>query len=215
MFFVEKISKNIVSSIYDISELDNDEKEVIEYGVLLSILKIIGILMITLFGILFGVFVQALVFYFTTCTLRKYSGGIHSESPSRCAVISTFVSVFIPLCINKIYKLVPFSVIIFSVTISLICCYFIILKLAPVDSLAKPIVNIKMREQLKIKSLITITALSILLISLIVVYDNSRYIMLLKLSYSICTALMWQCFTLTSIGHIIMRKVDNILKYII
>jgi accessory gene regulator B len=215
MFFIERLSKDIVSTIYNTSDIDKDEMDIIEYGVLILILKLIGILMIIIFGAIFGVLIQSLVFYFTTCILRKYSGGIHSESPNRCIIIGTFVSVFVSLCINKFYTLLQFDLVIFLEILILIFCYYIILKYAPIDSIAKPITDMKKRKQLKKKSILVIVSISILLFVLIEFYLSYRYKILLKLSYCICFALLWQCFTLTIIGHTIMRKVDNILKYII
>lgn len=216
MFFVEKLSKNIIYAIYNTTEMDNNEKEILEYGALILILKIIGVLMIVIFGVIFNVLIEALIFYFTTCILRKYSGGVHSESPNRCAIISTFVSVFIPLCINRTYNLLSINLInLFIMTIFLVFSYFIILKLTPVDSLAKPIIDIQIREKLKKQSVLTMVIMSCIIFLLIILYINYKNAIFFQLSLCMYFALLWQCFTLTQLGHIIMGKVDNILKYII
>jgi accessory gene regulator B len=215
MFFIEKLSKNIVSNIYNTSEMDKDEREIIEYGALILILKLIGVLMVVIFSLIFGVLLEALVFYFTTCTLRKYSGGVHSDSPTRCIIIGTFISIIWPMFINEVYIYLQLNLIIVFTLMSLIFCYYTIFKLSPVDSPAKPILSIEFRKQLKGKSILIMLIMSIMLIMLIILYINYKYLILLKLSQCICLALLWQCFTLTTAGHIIMGKVDSILKYII
>ena len=215
MFFIEKLSRSIVSNIYDISEMSRDEREIIEYGALLTILKVTGILMIVIFGLIFNVLIEALVFYFSTCILRKYSGGVHSDSPTRCIIIGTFISIIFPIFINRTYIYLQLGLVIFVTIVILIFCYYVIFKLAPVDSPAKPISSTEFRKQLKNKSIVTMLIMSIMLFLLIILFLNYKYTNLLKLSQCICFALLWQCFTLTNVGHIIMGKVDNILKYII
>jgi accessory gene regulator B len=215
MFFIERLCKSIICNIYNISDMDNNEKEIIEYGALILMLKLIGVLMVVIFSLIFGVLLEALVFYFTTCTLRKYSGGVHSNSSIRCITIGTFVSIICPMFINEVYIYSQLNLIILFTLMSLIFCYYTIFKLSPVDSPAKPILSMEFRKQLKGKSVLTMLIMSIILIMLITLYINYKHLILLKLSQCICLALLWQCFTLTTAGHIIMEKVDNILKYII
>lgn len=214
MFLVEKISKNIVSLIYNNSNLDRNEIEIIEYGALITILQIIGISIVLLLSFIFGIPLQALTFYFVTCTLRKYSGGIHSDSPNRCIIIGTFISIFIPLFIDKICIQIPFNFIVILQVILFIFSYYIILKLAPVDSINKPINDQELRKYLKNKSILIIVISTILIVILISLYVNYKYIFLLKISQCITFACVWQCYTLTQHGHKTISKVDNVLKYI-
>lgn len=214
MFFIEKLSKSIVSCIYKNTILDKDELEIIEYGALITILQMIGLSLVIILGFIFGIPYQVLTFYFTACMLRKYSGGIHSDSPNRCIIIGTFISIFIPLIIDKFYVNMIFNFIIFLQIISLIFCYFIILKLAPVDSIEKPITSENLKKHLKNKSILAMIISTILIIILIILYIHYKYIFLLKVSQCIIFACVWQCYTLTQFGHKVMRKVDNILKYI-
>ncbi|WP_242834231.1 accessory gene regulator B family protein [Clostridium pasteurianum] len=113
MIFIERLTKNISSIIYDNSNIKNDEKEIIEYGIVILSLKIFGILFIIIFGSLFKVLLQSIVFYFATSELRKFSGGVHSNSPSRCIFIGTFISIIISLFISKIYISLPIYIILF------------------------------------------------------------------------------------------------------
>lgn len=214
MFFIERISKRIVSSIYKDSILSKDELEIIEYGALITILEMIGTLLVIILGLVFAIPLQAFVFYIITCMLRKYSGGIHSDSPNRCIIIGTFIAVIIPLFIDEVYVNISFQLIVFLQIIIVVFCYFIILKLAPVDSVAKPITNEVLRKQLKNKSILTMTISVVLIIILIILYTNYKNIFMLKISQCITFACAWQCYTLTKFGHKVMRKVDNILKCI-
>jgi len=215
MLLVEKLSKNIVSNIYKNSEMDEDELEIIEYGALIFILKLINITSVIVFGIIFGVLLESLAITFTIITLRKYSGGVHSDSPNRCIIIGTFISTFFSVIINKICNYIPFDFVIGLAVIILVFSYYIILKLAPVDSPAKPIVNMEMRKKLKSMSILVMIFISILLLLLSILYIKFTYIILLRILECICFGVFWQCSSLTVPGHAIMGKIDNILKYII
>ncbi|WP_242834230.1 accessory gene regulator B family protein [Clostridium pasteurianum] len=87
--------------------------------------------------------------------------------------------------------------------------------MSPVDSPAKPISSIKLRKQLKKKSMLILFFMSLISYILIIVYIAVKYSILLQLSQCIFIGVLWQCFTLTNNGHVIMGKVDDILKYII
>lgn len=215
MIFIERLTKNISSIIYNNSNITNDEKEIIEYGIVILSLKILGILSIIIFGSLFKVLLQSIVFYFTTSELRKFSGGVHSSSPNRCIFIGTFISIITSLCINKIYTVLPIYIIFLLDIFILIFCYYIVLKLSPVDSPAKPISSMKLRKELKKKSMLILFFMSLISFILMILYIVAKYNILLQLSQCIFIGVLWQCFTLTNNGHVIMGKVDDILKYII
>lgn len=215
MIFIERLTKNISSIICNNSNVKSDEKEIIEYGIVILSLKILGILSIIIFGILFKVLLQSIVFYFTVSELRKFSGGVHSNSPNRCIFIGTFISIIVSLFISKIYTLLPIYIMFLLDIFILIFCYYIILKLSPVDSSAKLISSMKLRKELKKKSMLILFFMSLLSLILILIYVATKYNILLQLSQCIFIGVLWQCFTLTNNGHVIMRKVDDILKYII
>lgn len=208
MLKVEDICKKISSNISKELNLEDDKKAVINYGMVAFAQICICIILVMIFGAIFNVFFEALIISFTISILRKSSGGVHASSPSKCAIIGTVSSVgmgtiskYIPVDLNF---LIVFGSIIF------IWAYYFIYSLAPVDSIAKPIKNLEKRKRLKKKSML------ILSIYLIIVIINFIYSYFMKnstiLVYALCIymGILWQVFSLTLRGHLLLGKLDKL-----
>jgi accessory gene regulator B len=202
----EKISSNITQEL----NLDDDKKSIINYGIFAFVQIGICIGLVIIFGLIFNVVIEALIVSFTISILRKSSGGVHATSPGRCAIIGTITSIglgFISKYINA-----SLGLIIFVGSIVFIWSYYIVYKLAPVDSIAKPIKNIKKRTRLKKSSIMILSVyLFIVIINILYFYFMKNSIVLM---YSLCIymGLLWQIFSLTKYGHLVMGKLDKLFK---
>lgn len=216
MFLIESLSNKIGYKIAKNLELDKDSEEIIAYGAF-SLLQISwSILLIVLFGIVFNVLMEVFVIFFTISMLRKYSGGVHASSPGRCTIVGITVCVGFGLIIHNLYWTFNFYWVLFFSSISLIFSYYIVYKLAPVDSIAKPIIKMETKRCLRTKSItILITLFIIVFIMLIFYFRYNNYIFLPKSVLCICVGTVWQSFTLTNQGHKILTRIDDILKNII
>lgn len=208
MFKIENTCEKISDYIARELSFDDDKKSVINYGIFASIQMIICIVLVILFGFIFNVTIEALIVSFTTSILRKSSGGVHANSPERCAIIGTVASVGMALVSQ--YMHFSLSVIIVLGSIVFVWSFYIIHKLAPVDSIAKPIKSIKKRKKLKKSSIITLT-----IYFSIVVINMMCYLIINKfslLTYSLCIymGLLWQVFSLTKSGHLILGMLDKL-----
>lgn len=204
MFKIENICEKFSDYIAQELKFDDDKKSVINYGIFAFIQMGICIALVIIFGFIFNVTIEALIVSFTISILRKSSGGVHAKSPERCAVIGTVASVGMAL-ISK-YINVSFSFVILLGSIIFIWSYYIVYKLAPIDSIAKPIKNIEKIKRLKKRSIM------ILNVYLIIVVINMLCYLIMKnftlLTYSLCIymGLLWQVFSLTKCGHLIIGK---------
>jgi len=204
MFKIQNICEKISSNIAQELSLDDDKKSVINYGIFAFIQMMICIVLVIIFGTVFNVVIEALIISFTISILRKSSGGVHASCPGRCAIIGTIASVGMGLISKHIN--VSFSLVILIGSIIFIWSYYIVYKLAPVDSIAKPIKNIEKRNRLKKSSIVILSAY------LIIVVINNLYFYFMKnstvLVYSLCIymGLLWQVFSLTKYGYLVMGK---------
>lgn len=204
MFKIENICEKTSSYIAQELNFDDDKKSVINYGIFAFIQMGICIALVIIFGFIFNVTIEALIVSFTISILRKSSGGVHAQSPERCAIIGTVSSVSMALISKYINVSVSFIMLIGSIIF--IWSYYTVYKLAPVDSIAKPIKNIEKRRRFKKISI------KILTIYLIIIIINILGYLFLKssslLTYSLCIymGLLWQIFSLTKSGHLILGK---------
>ncbi|NFH78666.1 accessory regulator AgrB [Clostridium botulinum] len=207
MLKIEYICEKISNYIAEELNFDDDKKSVINYGIFAFIQMGICIVLVAIFGVLFNVTIEALIVSFTISILRKSSGGVHASSPERCAIIGTVASVGMALIAKSINT--NFSFVILFGIIVFVWSYYILYKLAPVDSIAKPIKNIEKRKRLRKSSIITLSVYLIIVIINILSYLAINNFVLLTYSLCIYMGLLWQIFSLTKSGHFILGKLNN------
>ncbi|WP_297421316.1 accessory gene regulator ArgB-like protein [Clostridium sp.] len=199
MFSVEKICEKISKNIAKELNFDDDKRDIVNYGIFAFIQTGICIAMVIIFGLIFNVTIEALIISFIISILRKSSGGVHASSPGRCAIIGTIICVGLAMISKKIY--IDFFLNIFWGSIVFVWSYYIVYKLAPVDSIAKPIKTIEKKTRLKKNSIKILTVYLIIVIINSISYFYIRNIIFLTFSMCIYMGSLWQVFTLTRAGH--------------
>ncbi|WP_432661785.1 accessory gene regulator B family protein [Wukongibacter baidiensis] len=208
---IESLSNNIALKIAKILELDEDRQEIIAYGAFSLIQTIWSIGLVMAFGLLFKVFWEAVIISFAGALLRKYSGGAHATSPSRCAVIGVIISVGPALILDKISIYTsPIYIIIYAL-LTLAFTYYIIYRYSPVDTPNKPITKDETKKRLRKSAFKMIHFYFIVITILFICYSKEKSYIYLKFIVSICTGMLWQDMTLISLGHYIVSKLDAIL----
>lgn len=204
MFRIEDICETISSYIAKELILDDDKKSVISYGLFAAIQMGICIGLVIIFGVIFNVAIEALIISLSISILRKSSGGVHANSPGRCAVIGTIVSVGMALICKYITVSIGFVALIGNIIF--LWAFYIIYKLAPVDSIAKPIKSIDKRRRLKKSSVRVLSCYLFIVITNLLCYLCFKNLNLLTYSLCIYMGLLWQIFSLTKSGHLILGK---------
>ncbi|GAA0727754.1 accessory gene regulator B family protein [Clostridium malenominatum] len=215
MFNIDSISNNIATKIASELNFDKDKREVIAYGAFALLQMIYSIALVAIFGYIFQVGVEALIISFVGSILRKYSGGAHAGSPGRCALIGTVICIVQALVFKFIISPnISLNMVLLLGLLVFIWSYYIIYKLAPVDSAAKPIKKKEKRTRLKKGSIIILSVYLIIILFILMIYRKIGERSLLIYILSIYGGTAWQIFTLTEKGHLILYKIDAFLKYI-
>ncbi|MFT8342219.1 MAG: accessory gene regulator B family protein [Clostridium beijerinckii] len=215
MSLAEKIATKIGNNAKLFLNINEEQEQIIVYGAINLFQMLFAILWVIIAGLLFGVFYEALIFSISASILRKYSGGVHASSPSRCVIIGAFSAALAGILINNIfYSINSITVAVISVTI-IIFAFITVFRNAPVDSIKKPIKNIETRKQFKRKSIFVIFIFSFIIIILFMLNEKFSELYYIKLIESIGVGVLWQTITLTKNGINFLNKVDSALKYII
>lgn len=213
---MEKLTNNISNEISKELNLDDDNREIVTYGLFSLVQIVISILLVIIFGWLFNVMIEALIVCFTGSTLRKYSGGAHASKPSTCTVIGTIVCIGQALIFKFLAKnIINLDLVLFLGLITFAWSYYIIYKLAPVDNPAKPIRTKEKKARMKKRSVFVLSIYIIIVLTNFAIYfffKDNKYLI-----YSMCIfgGVAWQIFTLTSAGHNTIHKTDTFLSQII
>lgn len=204
---LEVISKNISNKLKRELNLDEDTRSIIEYGIFAFFHMLISILLVAVTGAIFNVMIEALIISFSGAILRKFSGGAHASTPTNCAIVGVLISV-IPAYIVKNISLNSNYIIFIGILIYFIS-FILIYKLAPVDSPNKPIKKEEKIKRLKRGSIIILSIYMIFVIINISIYYVNNNNLSLVYSTGIYIGTLWQVFTLTKYGHIIVDKIDS------
>ena len=151
MNFSENISNKLMEVIVSELNYNEDKKEIITYAIETTLLTVIGLFSIIFLGYLFNALRPTIIAAFFGSSLRRVSGGAHFETPLKCLVIGSLAYSFLGVLANQlvIRGFNNKSYLLGAMIISL----FLVFKLAPVDSKAKPIYSGKLKLKLKILSI--------------------------------------------------------------
>lgn len=215
---MEKLANKISAKVAYELGLDNDRKEIIAYGTFALLQTIISIGLVIIFGLFFHVLTEAIVLSFSTSLLRKYSGGAHASSSSTCTIAGTIICIAQALLIA--YVLAPNMNFMWVFTLNLLIfmwAFIMVFRLAPVDSPAKPIRKKEKRDRMKKMSLLMLVIYFSITIIIYALYF--RFGVKRLLVYTICLygGVLWQIFTLTKPGHLVLGAIDYLfsLKHIL
>lgn len=213
---MEIIANKIADKVASELELDIDKREVIAYGAF-SLLQILtSIILVIFLGLGFHVAIESLIITFVVAILRKYSGGVHASNPNTCTLIGVVAclvqAVVIVYCLKPTVRL---NLVIILGVLIFIWSYYLIFKVVPIDSIRKPIKSEFKKKKMKNKSAIVLSSYLIIEMFLIYIYLNTRWERAVVYSLCIYAGVLWQGFTLTSIGSVFVAKIDIFLNYIL
>lgn len=78
-------------------EGQKDNFDLYEYAVYIILASALHIATIIVLGLFFNLLVESLVFYFSFIAIRKFAGGYHAKTPSRCYLFPVISSIILLL----------------------------------------------------------------------------------------------------------------------
>lgn len=181
---ISKLSAKIVCRIIDTSIINNTERELYSYGFFILLSQILYFILTVIFGVLFNIVLESIIFYVVFQFIRTNAGGIHASSELRCEVATT-LSLFsclgiVKLCdLYNIKTVIIFLTIVAAVLISLLC---------PLDTPEKPL-NPKEKKYFRKKSWI-------ILLIILTIICLSLYLKISALIYPCCMSLILESILL-------------------
>lgn len=213
MTIIESISYNISNKIGKRANKSNDEIEIMNYGLFIWIHTILAYIVTILIGIIIGKAIEALLISIVASSLKKFSGGVHATSPNRCLVISiitTLIFTYIYVFFNKYCSY--YYIYIISLA-SIVPCYYIFYKKAPVGTKNKPLKKEETRTKLRTKLFKRLNIyIGIIILILILNFTRVLNYNLAMFVYCIELGIILQTIAITKLGETIILKLDCFLK---
>lgn len=211
---IETLAHKIAEKIALQLDYDDDKKAVVAYG-LIAILQMVTIfIIITIIGILFDFWYECMIIFIGVGIIRKSTGGAHSKTLNGCIIIS-ILSVTMLSALSRYLLCLPINIYVnLGISIFVFVISFIIFYLrVPIDSPNKPIVKPEKIRRLRKQSffiLILFFLLTITFIELATFYKRFY-----SIAFSVRLTMLWQLFTLTEIGTLLLGKIDSKISRVI
>ena len=132
---ISKLSKKIVKCFVKQSNISDDEQELYQYGFFILFSQILYFIIALIIGILCEVILESIIFYIAFQFIRRYAGGYHASTETRCEVLST-LSILACIVAIKLSKTYDFQTVLLLITILSAVCIFVF---CPLDTPEKPL----------------------------------------------------------------------------
>lgn len=168
---IKLISRKVACSLCK-NEESNEMRELYEYAIYVFLSGLFHLISVIVLGLCFGMVLESLVFYCSFILIRKFAGGYHAKTPTRCYVFSVATSVAVLCLIKIVYFFFCTGLSICLLLIELICTVFIVLAV-PLQSDNKPLNS----QEMKIyKSAARIAVITLFVVSIILAFWGIKFI---------------------------------------
>lgn len=159
---ITAIAEKLTNKLLSNGCLAAAEKEEIAYGFFTFFSRCFFLLICIFFGFLFRCFFESVAYYFTFLFVKKYAGGYHASTETKCILLSSISILISIIIIFFVYKNITFypSVIVRAIIASAIICFF-----APVENKEKPLTEDE-KKKYKLNTLIRLCLLFVIIVTL-------------------------------------------------
>lgn len=184
------------------------EKEVIlTYAIEVLVINLVNVLLTLTLGMFLGVLTGTVACLTAVALLRHTAGGAHSSSPWRCAMITVSIFPAMALTASFISRYGQRYIDILAAVVVLAGMVTMV-RLAPVDSPAAPIVSPARRKRLKVMSVFVVALIAVA----IIVLRQVTWVHALEIQVCLILSILWESFILSFPGHRTISFLDGILQ---
>lgn len=169
-----RFSNMLTNLFIESSVIQEEHKDLYQYGVEQICNIILNILTTVILGALYGMIPEILIFMFAYIPLRIYAGGFHAKTPFRCYLFSVAITI-IALTVMKFIE-IPYFICIIAAAVS----SAVILRVAPIEDKNKPLDSTE-RNVFR-KRTIFIWLAEIILLSLFLILKLDLFVVPISLS---------------------------------
>ena len=158
---INNLSTRITEKLLSKGSITEDERELYIYGLFILISQLMFFVLAGIFGLLFRCFIESIVFYVAFQFIRRYAGGYHAATETRCEILST-LSIVTSISTIKLSKTYDFKTILLFITLISMVLIFC---LCPLDTPEKSLSEKEFKYFRKISWIILIVISSIIIVS--------------------------------------------------
>ena len=157
---INNLSTRITNKLLAKGNIAEDERELYIYGLFMLLSHLMYLVLTIVFGLIFKCFLESVIFYIAFQFIRRYAGGYHAETETRCEISST-LSILCCIVLIKLSKMYDIRIALLSISLVFATLIFI---LCPLDTPEKPLNDKEYKYFRKISWII----LSLIIVAIIV-----------------------------------------------
>lgn len=211
---IESISLSLSNKLGEKLDKTKEEINVLNYGMFIIIHTTVGIFMSLLVGILTGLPLEMMTVTITVAWFKKYSGGGHASTPTRCTVIGVLFALILSLLSYRLIGVLDKEYLIIFTIITMVVCYYIIYTKCPVASKYKQFKNDNSRNKIRKRAFRLAHFYTILLTILLIININLGFNELYRIIVPILLGILLQMLIITNKGSKLIKILDKLLENI-
>lgn len=157
---ISKFAEKLVDCLYCQHDISDDEQELYKYGFFVLLSQILYLIIAIILGSIFKSVFESVIFYIAFQFIRRYAGGFHAKTETRCEILST-LSILCCIVLIKLSKMYDIRIALLSISLVFATLIFI---LCPLDTPEKPLNDKEYKYFRKISWII----LSLIIVAIIV-----------------------------------------------
>lgn len=147
---LNELGKRLTNTLINNNQIDESERCLYEYGFFIFLSNATYVIITLMFGSIFSILIESIVFYIAFSLIRRYAGGFHASSEMKCTLITT-ISIFLCLLCTKLCETNNIQIPILVLTSIATVLIFV---LCPLDTPEKPLTKEEYKYFRKISWLI-------------------------------------------------------------
>ena len=164
---INNLSALLTDKLLAKGSITEDERELYIYGFFMLLSHIMYFVLACIFGILFKCFIESIIFYIAFQFIRRYAGGYHAATETRCEILST-LTIIASIGIIKLSKIYDFKTTLLIITLISVVIIFI---LCPLDTPEKPLTEKEFKYFRKISWIILLVISIAIIVSYFFKFD--------------------------------------------
>lgn len=158
---ISKLSTYLTEKLLSNGTISNEDKDLYIYGLFMLISHLMFFIIACLFGLILGCVFESIIFYIAFQFIRRYAGGYHASTETRCEIFST-LSILACIVVIRLSKTYDFQTILLIISSISAVCIFVF---CPLDTPEKPLSEKEFKYFRKVSWLILLVIVVAIVVS--------------------------------------------------
>lgn len=160
---INNLSKHFTEKLLSNGSISADKQELYVYGFFMLLSQLMFLIFACILGLILGCIIESIIFYIAFQFIRRYAGGYHASTETRCEIITT-LSITACIVVIKFSRTYDFQTVLMIIAlISAVCILF----LCPLDTPEKPLTDKEYKYFRRISWLILLIISGVIIVSYI------------------------------------------------